>query len=124
MILIDPRSRIPIFEQIKNQITELIFLEALKPHEQLPSIRALSKELGLNVNTVKKSFQDLESSGIIYTLSGRGSFVAEKSQENTLLKAKCLEEISHSIKIGRTNGISMEQIIELTKQIFKEDKNG
>jgi GntR family transcriptional regulator len=119
MVNIDPRSRIPIFEQIKNQITELIFLGILKPHDQITSIRALAQELKLNVNTVKKAFQDLESAGIIYTLSGRGSFVSENPPENERLKAKFIDEISHAIKTGRANGIKHEEVIEITKKIYK-----
>lgn len=119
MLSIDPRNRIPIFEQIKNQITELVFLGVLKPHDQLPSIRAMAHDLKLNVNTIKKAFQDLESVGVVYTLTGRGSFIADSPQGNERMKAQCLEEIRHVIKIGRTNGISKARLLELIEDIYK-----
>ena len=65
MLDIDPHSRVAIYEQIKTQIMELIAMGVLKPHAQLPSIRALASELSLNFNTVKKAFGELESAGEI-----------------------------------------------------------
>ena len=58
MFEIDLRSRIPIYEQIKNQILLYIRMGVYKPNEQLPSIRAVSQQTGINVNTVKKAFAD------------------------------------------------------------------
>lgn len=65
MLVIDNRSKVAIYEQIKNQILELITVGALTPHTQLPSIRVLASELSLNVNTVKKAFGDLENARVI-----------------------------------------------------------
>ncbi len=65
MLVIDLLSRVPIYEQIKNQIMELIVVGALKPNDMLPSIRALASQLALNFNTVKKAFQDLEADGVL-----------------------------------------------------------
>ena len=58
VIIIDPRSRTPIFEQIKEQIINLINIGELKPHDKLPSICQLASDLELNVNTVKRAFQE------------------------------------------------------------------
>ena len=82
MLVIDYRSKTAIYEQIKTQIMELIAVGSLRPHDQLPSIRALAAELDLNFNTVKKAFGELESAGVIYSLAGRGCFVAENALEN------------------------------------------
>ena len=75
LIDIDLRSRTPIYEQIKEQIMRLIQLGVFRPNEQLPSIRALSRELNLNINTVKHAFMDLEADGVIYSMPGKGSYV-------------------------------------------------
>jgi GntR family transcriptional regulator len=118
LIQVDVRSRTPIFEQIKNQITELVITGALKPHDQVPSIRGLAHDLSLNFNTVKRAYADLEQAGVIYTLTGRGSFVAETAVDNTRLKARAFEGIVTALKIGRANGIAKEDVIEAANGIY------
>ncbi len=122
MVTIDLRSRVPIYEQIKNQILELILLGVLKPHDQLPSIRALALDLKLNVNTVKRAFQDLEAAGVTYTLPGRGSFIAENALENNQLKGKALQEIRDAVLSGRANGIEKDEILALVESIYQDEK--
>ncbi len=121
MLNIDYRSNVPIYEQIKNQILELIIFGALKPHDQLPSIRSLAQSLKLNVNTVKRAFTDLETANVIYAVVGRGSFVAEQALENSLLKDKARKEIETAIKIGRSNGLSKVDVLEILNHIFGEE---
>ncbi|HEX3026059.1 MAG TPA: GntR family transcriptional regulator [Clostridia bacterium] len=125
MISIDFRSRVPIYEQIINQISELVTLEILKPNDQLPSIRSLASELKLNVNTVKRAFTELESAGMIYTLSGRGSFISEKALQNHVLKSKALVQIETALRVGRSSGLSKNEVSELLDRIYdkKEDSN-
>ena len=79
MIIINPRSRTPIFEQIKEQIINKINLGELKPDDKLPSIRQLASDLDLNVNTVKRAFQELEAERVTYSVAGKGVFVSEKA---------------------------------------------
>ena len=81
MFEIKTQSRIPIFEQLKGQILEYITAGILQEDEQLPSVRALASQLGINPNTVAKAYQDLEKSGLIYSVAGKGSFI---SGEETL----------------------------------------
>jgi GntR family transcriptional regulator len=77
MILnLDPRSNIPIWEQVVHQIKELILKEILLPEDKLPSVRELSATLLINPNTVSKAYQELERQGIIETLRGKGTFVS------------------------------------------------
>ena len=109
MIDIDLRSRTPIYEQIKEQIMRLI---------QLPSIRALSRELNLNINTVKHAFMDLEADGVIYSMPGKGSYVNENAFANTRIKEKALEEIRTAVSSGQSKGVLQAEIIELVKEIY------
>lgn len=76
MIQIDLQSRVPLYEQLQEQIIRLSMLGILDENQQLPSVRALAREVGVNPNTVAKAYQQLEQQGIIYTVSGRGSFVS------------------------------------------------
>lgn len=122
MFEIDLRSRIPIYEQIKNEILMQIRLGILKTDEQLPSIRSVSQSTGINVNTVKRAFADLEDEGVIYTLVGRGSFVSSDAVNNTTIAKKALEEISTDIRSLKSKGVAKEDLISLIDSIYSEER--
>ena len=121
MFEIDSRSRIPIYEQIKNQLITCIRIGIYKADEQLPSIRSVSLQTGINVNTVKRAFADLEDEGIIYTLVGRGSFVSADAADNTSIAQKALRDIEPDLRSLKSKGVTKDAIIELIDEIFKED---
>lgn len=121
MISIDYKSRLPVYEQIKNQIMTLIQLGILKTDEQLPSIRALSSETKVNVNTVKRAIQELEEMGVVYSVPGKGSFVSENAFSNARIKEKALDEINHAVVSAIPKGITKEDVLEIIDKIFKED---
>jgi GntR family transcriptional regulator len=122
LIHIDIRSRTPIFEQIKHQLTELAVSGALAPHEAIPSIRSMAHDLKLNVNTVKRAFTELEQAGVIYTLPGRGSFIAESAIDNAQLKAKALEDLKTALRIARANGVTRETVTETVTSIYESER--
>jgi GntR family transcriptional regulator len=124
MFTIDMRSRVPIYEQIKTQAMELILLGALRPHDQLPSIRELARALQLNVNTVKKAFQDLEADGVIYTLAGRGSFVAENALGNAQLKKRAAGELKTALVAARASGLAYGEAFELLNSAYADQRKG
>ena len=80
-IYISNTSGVPIYAQITEQIRAKILSGELKEGEALPSIRLLAKELRISVITTKRAYEDLEQAGFIYTLPGKGSFVAEQNPE-------------------------------------------
>ena len=118
MLVIDYRSKTAIYEQIKTQIMELIAVGSLKPHDQLPSIRALAAELDLNFNTVKKAFGELESAGVIYSLAGRGCFVAENALENRSLRQRALEMFREGALTARAAGIPLEEARIVLQKVY------
>lgn len=71
-------TSIPIFEQIIQQVAKNIALGNLKPNEQIPTIRTLARELGVNPNTVSKAYHECEVAGLIYSVPGKGSFVSKQ----------------------------------------------
>ena len=121
MFEIDSRSRIPIYEQIKNQILLFIRMGVYKADEQLPSIRTVSQQTGINVNTVKRAFADLESEGVIYSLVGRGCFVSSSAIDNTTIAQKALKEIELDLRSLKSKGVSKDALIELIENIYSED---
>lgn len=124
MFSVNMRSRVPIYEQIKTQAMELILLGALRPHDQLPSIRELARDLQLNVNTVKKAFQDLEADGVIYTLAGRGSYVSENALGSAQLKKRAAEELKTALAAARASGLMRDDAQVLLDAVYQEIRKG
>ena len=74
-IIINNASQQPIYEQIVDKMQRLIAGGALEPDEKLPSVRSLAVELSINPNTIQRAYSELERSGFIYSVKGRGNFV-------------------------------------------------
>ena len=77
-IQVDVNSRIPLYEQIAHQILELIDSGKLNPGEQLPTVRELAVELGINFNTVARAYRMLDRGSMISTQQGRGTYILDK----------------------------------------------
>lgn len=96
-ILISALSQTPIYEQIQNQIKEMVLSGKLKSQQQLPSIRLMAKDLKVGIITVKRAYEELEKDGVVITLQGRGCFVADidrskiKSIHLDMLRERLLE---------------------------------
>ena len=76
MLYIDYKSGLPIYEQVYNGILRLAALGILQPGAQLPSVRSVAADAGVNPNTVQKAYAALERDGVIVSVPGRGSFLA------------------------------------------------
>ena len=87
-IHIDKTSRVPIYDQIKEQIKGLIHARQLHTGDQLPTIRELSVQLAVNFNTVALSYRDLANEGVINTERGRGTFVANTPGEEDMRRIR------------------------------------
>jgi len=74
---VNPSSGVPIYLQLETQVKNAIAAGALKPDQALPSVRKLAAELGINPNTAARAYQNLERDGVITTVPGGGTYVAE-----------------------------------------------
>ena len=110
MINLDYQSRTPIYEQIVNGIEKYVALGILKEKMQIPSIREMASSLGINPNTVKKSYDILEHKGIIVTISTKGTFIADDTRKIT------------NDKIDSEIDIIRDRINELTKMGIDYDE--
>lgn len=121
-IFIDNRSGLPIYDQIYSQIKSQIMSGALDADEALPSIRGLAKELRISVITTKRAYDELEKEGFIYTIAGKGCFVAPKNTE--LLREENLRKIEeHMIEIIRLShscGLSGEELLDMLRYEMEE----
>ncbi len=118
MIAIDLHSRVPVYEQIKEQIIWLINSGVYTPDTRLPSIRSLASELKLNVNTVKRAFSELEAKGVVYSLQGKGVFVSPFYDGNNALKKEALNNLSTALRSARAKGVTKEEISDLVDETF------
>lgn len=113
MINLDYQSRTPIYEQIINEIEKFVSLGVLKPQEQIPSIRDMASSLGINPNTVKKAYSELENRGVIQTISTKGTFIAQDTDKVKSEKIDSeINEIKKKIVELEKLGITKEEIIE------------
>ena len=78
MIQLNYRDAKPIYEQIKDGLKHLLLSGAVAAGEKLPSVRELASSLALNPNTIQRAYKELENEGYIYSVSGKGTFAAEK----------------------------------------------
>jgi GntR family transcriptional regulator len=77
LLHVNPSSGVPIYLQIETQVKNAIVAGALKPDRALPSVRKLAVELGINPNTAARAYQNLERDGVITTVPGGGTYVAD-----------------------------------------------
>ncbi len=121
-ILIDNRSGTPIYEQIFDQIKAQIISGALREDEALPSIRSLAKDLRISVITTKRAYEELERAGFLYTVAGKGSFVARKNVE--LLREEHRKEIEEHfadiVRLSAACGIGKAELREMLDIAMEE----
>lgn len=115
MIKLDLQSRVPLYEQLQEQIIRLSLMGVLEANEQLPSVRSLAREVGINPNTVAKAYQELERQGIIYTISGRGSFVSPNVLSLQSPRQVALDEVFEALDKALSRGIAPEEVLEQVK---------
>ena len=120
-IFLDYHSRTPIYEQIKEQIVLDISRGVLKKDYQLPSLRQLSAQLGLNINTVKRALSELEAQGVIYTIAGKGVFVSGDTESQNIFLQQSLDALRASLVNAKAMGVDREQVEGLLNELFKGD---
>ena len=123
-ITVDLRSRTPIYEQIINNVKELALAGILKSDEQIPSIRQLTQQLGINPNTIQKAYAELERQGVIYTLAGRGAFVSDDTERLAEAKrGEILKAVEISAAEAKKYFISKEIIENIVNKVYNANNN-
>lgn len=121
-ILIDNKSGAPIYDQIYSQIKAQIISGALQENDQLPSIRGLAKDLRISFITTKRAYDELEKEGFLYSIQGKGSFVAPKNVE--LLREEHLKKIEQHIddmiQLAASCNLSGEQLLDMVRFSLEE----
>ena len=115
MLFLDYQDRRPIYEQIVEKFRMLILSGALEPSSKMPSVRQLAVELSINPNTIQKAYRELEAEGYVYTVAGKGTFVAERKEvlgvrNEELMKE--FDEVVTELLFLATDGDSLKTRIE------------
>lgn len=122
MFQLDLRNHKSIYEQIVDKFKELIMTGEMKTGDKMPSVRELSKTLGINPNTIQKSYRELERQGYIYTATGVGTFVADKKEispdDEELKKAK--DAIGGAFRELLFLGLSFEEAYKIAIETIEE----
>lgn len=122
-ILINNKSGTPIYDQICCEIKEQIIRGDLREHQMLPSIRGLAKDLGISFITTKRAYDELEKAGFIYTVQGKGCFVAPKNmelirEENLKKIEACIDEI---LLLSPAAGLSCEDVLAMIRFAMEDN---
>ena len=122
-IIIRNTANQPIYEQIYSQLKTQIIAGVLSPGEALPSIRALAKDLKISVITTKRAYDELESEGFLYTVAGKGCFVAEKNLD--LIREQQLKELETHLTatagLAKSCGVTVEELIDMLRVLLEEE---
>ena len=106
MIRLDYRDARPIYEQVKDGLRRLMVTGMLAPGEKLPSVRSLAMDLAINPNTIQRAYAQLEMEGYVYSVAGRGTFVAEGQNlvRRREVEAKVQPLVQELRELGMTEG--------------------
>ncbi|CAM4314037.1 MULTISPECIES: GntR family transcriptional regulator [Jeotgalicoccus] len=116
MFDIDVKSRMPIYEQITENVKRLIIQGVLLPEEKLPSVRSLAQELTINPNTIQKAYRELEREGYVISRPGKGSFVNDMTETMNREHIKTLtaevERLIKELVFLDVPGVSLKAMID------------
>ena len=110
MIIIDYKDARPIYEQVVDRFQMLILTGALEPNTRMPSVRSLAVELSINPNTIQRAYAELERQGFIYTVKGRGNFVAYDEKLLDVRKEQLLKKLKELVREAREIGIGIKEL--------------
>lgn len=121
MLLVDPRSPVPPFEQIRVQILQLIQDGSMAPENRLPTVRKLAADLGLAPNTVARAYRELELNGAIETRGRHGTFVAAHDDPVHQQAQKVARDFAHQV---RALGLGRDDALALVNEQFPAPVTG
>ncbi|MBQ0037349.1 MAG: GntR family transcriptional regulator [Clostridiales bacterium] len=113
MIHLDYRDSRPIYEQVCDGLRKLMVTGVLQSDDKLPSVRQLATELAINPNTIQRSYAQLESEGYVYSVSGRGTFVAAGQSQHELRRQEVVSQVKPLLEELRSLGLTREEWLAL-----------
>lgn len=120
-IFITNSGETPIYQQIAHQIRVAVLRGVLSSDHPLPSIRVLAKELQISVITTKRAYDELEKDGLIYTIPGKGSFVADYG-EHSLEESKqrlVEEKLEEALGVAKLMGLTKTELRKIFDRLME-----
>ncbi|MFZ2956070.1 MAG: GntR family transcriptional regulator [Candidatus Ozemobacteraceae bacterium] len=120
--MVNEQSGVPIYLQIVEGMKREILTGIFGPDDRLPSIRDLALDLKVNPNTIAKSYQELETLGVIYFRRGQGAFVAPRTEEDRMSEARqeIMKRFTEILDIAERMGLSREALRSLLEEGLKK----
>jgi len=116
---VDPRSGVPIYLQLIEQVKRLVAVGALTPGEQLPTVKQLALDLTINPNTVARAYRELERDAVIETSPGRGSFVRADGAQDVAMKTRddvAGDALNEAVRQAKSLGLSRSTVDALVER--------
>lgn len=120
MLQIDYKSGVTICDQIVSGFIRLIAMKVLNTGDSMPSVRNIASQLSVNPNTIQKAYGILEEKGVIYSVKGKGSFVADSDKTKYAIIEHETKNLKSAICSAYQVGYSKDEIIKIVNSIYKE----
>ncbi|PGE01357.1 GntR family transcriptional regulator [Bacillus pseudomycoides] len=122
-ILLSNKSKSPIYQQIIDQIILQVSNGILKEDDALPSMRSLARDLKVSVITSKRAYEELEKAGYIYSIVGKGSFVAKQTKKQQVEESSnpIREKFSTIVRESKANHLLKDELIQIINRIYEEE---
>lgn len=122
MLQIDYKSGVSICDQVVNGFIRLIAMKVINTGDSLPSVRSMASNLSVNPNTIQKAYAILEEKGVIYSIKGKGSFVADSEKTNEAIIKNETNNLKQAILSAYQIGYKKEDITEIINAIYKKEE--
>ena len=110
----------PIYEQLERRITELIMSGEMAEGEKLPAVREIAKTLSINPNTVQKTYVNLETQGLIYSIPAKGSYVSERGKYVDAVRKRSAETFTEAVSYALKQGLEKADLIKIVDDYTEE----
>ena len=118
------KDNIPIYLQIEQYLYRQIALGKMKAGEKIPSVRQLALELTVNVNTVQRALQEMNTQGILYTKRGEGNFVTEDTELLSKTKQSLINnELDEFVQNMEKLGVKKDKLVSTLTEYLKDSEN-
>ena len=121
MFTINYRDSRPIYEQIMDELRKMIIAGVFAPDEKLPSVRELAQQLAINPNTIQRAYRELEASGYLYSVAGKGNFAGSRREVDESRKTELLAQFAAAAKELRYLGVTEAELMEILSEGGKQN---
>ena len=124
MIELNYRDGRPIYEQVKDALRRMVVTGAIAPGDKLPSVRQMASSLAINPNTIQRAYEELEHEGYVYSVPGKGSFAAHRTEMDDSRRQALLVQLDGILEELRFFGLTAEELAGRYRRLCGEGGDG